>query len=165
MKVRDLMHKGIEIMPPDTPVALLAKKMREKDIGAIPVGSNGQLVGMVTDRDIIVRAVANGKDLSQLTAQDVMTKDITCCRDTDKVRGVLNALEEKQIRRVPVTDENERVVGMVSLGDISKAAPRKAEKSCGRWQRITLETAKDTREGPQRLAQLFPSGSRGRPTP
>ena len=128
MKVRDLMHKGIEIMPPDTPVAKLAENMREKDIGAIPVGSNGQLVGMVTDRDIIVRAVANGKDLSQLTAQDVMTKGVMCCRDTDKVRDVLNVMEEKQIRRVPVTDENERVVGMVSLGDISKAAPRKARE-------------------------------------
>jgi CBS domain-containing protein len=126
MKVRDLMHKGVEIMPPDTLVTNLAKKMREKDIGAIPIGSNGQLIGMVTDRDITVRAVANGKDLSQLTAQDVMTKGVVCCRDTDKVRDVLHIMEEKQIRRVPVTDENERVVDMVSLGDISKAVPGKA---------------------------------------
>jgi CBS domain-containing protein len=128
MKVRDLMHKGVEIMAPDTPVTKLAKKMREKDVGAIPVGSNGQLVGMVTDRDITVRAVANGKDLSQLTAQDVMTKGVVCCRDTDKVRDVLHIMEEKQIRRVPVTDENERVIGMVSLGDISKATPGKARE-------------------------------------
>jgi CBS domain-containing protein len=126
MKVCDLMHKGIEIMPPDTPVTKLANKMREKDIGAIPVGSNGQLVGMVTDRDIIVRAVANGKDLSQLTAQDVMTNGVTCCRDTDKVRDVLNVMEEKQIRRVPVTDEDDKVVGIVSIGDISAAMSGKA---------------------------------------
>lgn len=125
MKVRDLMHRGVEIMAPETPVTKLAKKMREKDIGAIPVGNNGQLVGMVTDRDITVRAVANGKDISQLTAQDVMTKGVVCCRDTDKVRDVLHIMEEKQIRRVPVTDEQERVIGMVSLGDISKSIPGK----------------------------------------
>jgi CBS domain-containing protein len=128
MKVRDLMHKGVEIMAPDTPVTKLAKKMREKDIGAIPVGANGKLLGMVTDRDITVRAVANGKDLSQLTAQDVMTKGVVCCRDTDKVRDVLQIMEKKQIRRVPVTDENERVVGMVSLGDISQGLPGKARE-------------------------------------
>jgi len=126
MKVRNLMHKGVEIMTPDTPVTKLAKKMREKDIGAIPVGSNGKLVGMVTDRDITVRAVAKGKDLTQLTAQDVMTKGVVCCRDTDKVRDVLEVMEDKQIRRVPVIDDNERVIGMVSLGDISKAMPGKA---------------------------------------
>jgi CBS domain-containing protein len=128
MKVRDLMHDGVEIMAPDTPVTKLAKKMREKDIGAIPIGSNGELLGMVTDRDITVRAVANGKDLSQLTAQDVMTKGVVCCRDTDKVRDVLHIMEEKQIRRVPVTDENERVIGMVGLGDISHGAPGKARE-------------------------------------
>ena len=109
MKVRNLMHKGVEIMTPDTPVTKLAKKMREKDIGAIPVGSNGKLVGMVTDRDITVRAVAKGKDLTQLTAQDVMTKGVVCCRDTDKVRDVLHIMEEKQIRRVAVTNSSLRL--------------------------------------------------------
>ena len=126
MKVRDLMHTGVEIMAPDTPVTKLAKKMREKDIGAIPVGTNGKLVGMVTDRDITVRAVANGKDISQMTAQDVMTKGVVCCRDTDRVREVLGVMEEKKIRRVPVTDDNDQVIGMVSLGDISKSVSGKA---------------------------------------
>jgi CBS domain-containing protein len=120
------MHKGIEIMAPDTPLAKLARLMREKDIGAIPVGRNGELVGMVTDRDITVRAVANGKDVSQLTAQDVMTKGVICCHDTDKVRDILDIMEEKQIRRIPVRDESERVIGMVSLGDISTAVPGKS---------------------------------------
>ena len=98
MKVRDLMHKVVEVMTPDTPVIKLAKKMREKDIGAIPVGGNGNLVGLVTDRDITVRAVANGEDLTQLTAQDAMTKGVVCCRDTDKVRD-----------RVPVTNSSLRL--------------------------------------------------------
>ena len=121
MKVRDLMHKGVEIMPPETSIAKLAKKMRELDVGAIPIGSNGKLIGIVTDRDITLRAVANGKDLSQLTAHDVMTKGVACCRDTARLRDVVHMMEEKKIRRVPVTDEEENVIGMVALGDISAA--------------------------------------------
>ena len=125
MKVRELMHKGVEIVAPDTPLAKLAKTMREKDIGAVPVATNGKLVGIVTDRDITVRAVANGKDLSRMTAEDVMTKGVVCCRDNDKLRDVIGMMEEKKIRRIPVTDENEHIVGMVSLGDISSGAPAK----------------------------------------
>ena len=97
--------------------------MREKDIGAVPVATNGKLLGMVTDRDITVRAVANGKDLSQMTAKDVMTKGVVCCRDDDKLRDVIGMMEEEKIRRIPVTDANDHLVGMVSLGDISSAAP------------------------------------------
>ena len=123
MKVRELMHKGVEVVTPDTPLTKLAKTMREKDIGAVPVATNGKLVGMVTDRDITVRAVANGKDLSKMTAEDVMTKGVVCCRDDAKLRDVIGMMEEKKIRRIPVTDENEHVVGMVSLGDISSGAP------------------------------------------
>jgi CBS domain-containing protein len=126
MKVRDLMHKGVEIMAPDTPLMKLAKKMRDMDIGAIPIGTDGKLVGMVTDRDITIRAVANGKDPASLTAKDVMTKGVVCCRESDKLRDVLEVMEEKRIRRVPVTDESERFIGMVSLGDISAAASDKA---------------------------------------
>ena len=123
MKVRELMHKGVEVVTPDTPLTKLAKTMREKDIGAVPVATNGKLVGIVTDRDITVRAVANGKDLSKMTAEDVMTKGVVCCRDDDKLRDVIGMMEEKKIRRIPVTDENEHVVGMVGLGDISSGAP------------------------------------------
>jgi CBS domain-containing protein len=121
MKVRDLMHKGVEIMPPETPIAKLAKKMRELDVGAIPIGSDGKLIGIVTDRDITLRAVAGGKDLSQITAHDVMTKGVVCCRDTARLRDVVHMMEEKKIRRVPVTDEEENVIGMVALGDLSAA--------------------------------------------
>lgn len=125
MQVRDMMHKGVEIVAPDTLVTKLAQTMRENDIGAIPVGTNGKLVGMVTDRDIAVRAVANGTEISQLTAHDVMTKGVVCCRDTARVRDVVQIMEAKKIRRVPVTDEKDQVVGMISLGDISDAVPGK----------------------------------------
>ena len=125
MKIRELMHQGIEVMPPDTPVAKLAQRMREKDIGAIPVGTKDELQGIVTDRDITVRAVANGKDIGKLTAADVMTKGAVCCRDDEKVRDVLRTMEERQIRRIPVVNEKHHLIGMISLGDISQAMPDK----------------------------------------
>ena len=128
MKIREVMHKGVEVMAADTPVAKLAEKMRDKDIGAIPIGSSSQIVGMVTDRDITIRAVANGKDMSKLTAQDVMTKGAVCCHDTESVRDVLRTMEERQIRRIPVFDEGEHLVGIVSLGDISEALPGKTRE-------------------------------------
>lgn len=125
MKIRELMHKGIEVMPPETPLTKLAQKMREKDIGAVPVGTKEELQGMVTDRDIALRAVANGKDVAKLTAADVMTKGAICCRDDEKVRNVLKTMEEKQIRRIPVLDDKHHLIGMISLGDISNAMPDK----------------------------------------
>ena len=92
--------------------------MREQDIGAIPVGENDRLIGMVTDRDIALRAVADGKDISRLTARNVMTKGIAWCRDTDDVSQALQVMGSKQVRRLPVIDKNKRMVGILSLGDL-----------------------------------------------
>jgi CBS domain-containing protein len=121
-KVKNSMHKGAEWVSPDTPVKVLANVMREQDIGAIPIGENDRLIGMVTDRDVAVRAVADGTDLSALTAKDIMTKGIVCCRDADDVSHAANVMQSKQIRRLPVIDKNEHMVGILSLGDLSHAA-------------------------------------------
>jgi predicted transcriptional regulator len=122
MKVHEMMHKGIESVAPETSVVTLAKMMMQHDIGAIPVGENDQLIGMVTDRDIIVRAVANGKDISKLTARDVMTKGMIYCQDSEEVGDAVRIMESKKVRRLPVLNENKRMVGMLSLGDVSHAA-------------------------------------------
>jgi CBS domain-containing protein len=122
MKVRNSMHKGVEWVTPDTPVKVLANIMREQDIGAIPVGENERLVGMVTDRDLTVRAMANGTEVSALTARDIMTEGIVWCRDGDDVSHAANIMQSKQIRRLPVIDKNKRMVGILSLGDLSHAA-------------------------------------------
>ncbi|KAB2846044.1 MAG: CBS domain-containing protein [Hyphomicrobiaceae bacterium] len=122
MKVKDAMHKGVEWVQPATTVAALAKKMRDLDIGAIPIGENDRLVGMVTDRDITVRAVADAKDVSKLTARDVMSKGIVYCRDDEEIEDAVRIMEQKKIRRLPVLDENKRMVGMLSLGDVSQSA-------------------------------------------
>ncbi len=124
MKVKDVMHKGVEWVSPDTPLAEVAKKMREHDVGAIPVGENDRLVGMVTDRDITIRAVAEDKDISKLSVREVMTSGIIYCRDTEDVGDAIRIMESKQIRRLPVIDENKRMVGIVALGDISHGGSR-----------------------------------------
>jgi CBS domain-containing protein len=122
MKVESIMHKGVEWVSPDTTIAAVAKKMQQFDIGAIPVGENDRLIGMVTDRDIAIRGLANGKDPSKLTARDVMTKGVIYCRDNEDVEEAARTMESKQIRRLPVIDANKRMVGMISLGDVSRVA-------------------------------------------
>ena len=124
MKVREAMHKGAEWVPPETPLAQLAKKMKELDIGSIPIGENDRLVGMVTDRDITCRAVANGKDISNLTARDVMSKGVIYCTDTEDLDDALRLMEVNRIRRLPVISDKKRMVGMLSIGDVSHAASR-----------------------------------------
>jgi CBS domain-containing protein len=123
--VKSAMHNGAEWVGPQTSVTEVAKKMRKLDVGSIPVGENDRLIGMVTDRDIICRGVANGGDLSKLTARDVMTKGIVYCRDRDSIDEALGIMESKQVRRLPVIDDNKRMIGILSFGDISHAAPPK----------------------------------------
>jgi len=123
MIVKDAMHKGAEWLPPTTPLVEIAKKMRDHDIGAVPIGENDRLIGMVTDRDIACRGVANGGDCAKLTARDVMSKNIIYCRDTESVEDAIRIMEDKKIRRLPVINDKKRLVGMLSLGDVSHSLP------------------------------------------
>ena len=119
-----MMHKGVECVSPDTAINLIAKKMRDLDVGAIPVAANGKLVGMVTDRDITIRCVVGNETMSSIKAKDVMTSDVIYCRDNEDVEDAVRIMEGKQVRRLPVLNEAMQVVGMVSLGDLSHALPR-----------------------------------------
>jgi len=119
MKVKEAMHKGTTGVEPSTPVIDIAKYMRDDDVGAIPVRTDGRLVGIVTDRDIACRAVTHSGNISKLTAQDIMTKDVTCCSAEDDLVIALKVMEAKKIRRLPVTDAHKTMIGMLSLGDIS----------------------------------------------
>jgi CBS domain-containing protein len=132
MKAKEAMHKGVEWVSPDTPVTTIAKKMMEQDTGAVPIGENDRLIGMVTDRDITLRAVANGKDVSRLMARDVMTEGIVWCRDIDEVNQAADVMQTKQVRRLPVIDQNKRMVGILSLGDISHAASKRTAAEVAR---------------------------------
>ena len=123
MKVKDAMHKGVDWVSPDTPVAALAKLMRDHDVGAIPIGENDRLVGMVTDRDIVCKGlVQDSFDAHDATARDVMTAEIHCCREDDDLAKAVRHMEELKVRRLPVINKSKRMVGILSLGDVSHSA-------------------------------------------
>lgn len=122
MKVKQAMHAGVDWCAPDTPLSDIARIMRDSDVGAVPIGENDRLVGMVTDRDIVCRGFADGRDPASLTARDVMTGGIVCCREDQDVKEAVRLMEDKQIRRMPVLDANKRMTGMLSLGDLAHAA-------------------------------------------
>jgi len=124
MKVKDAMHKGVDWVGPETPVTELAKLMCEHDIGAIPIGENDRLIGMVTDRDIVCKGMAQADfNLSSATARDVMTPGIHCCREDDDLAKAVRHMEGLKVRRLPVINRNKRMVGILSLGDVSHSAP------------------------------------------
>lgn len=119
MNIAAVMHKGTKWIDPQMTVSKIATIMKEQDIGALPVGENDRLIGMVTDRDLAIRALASGKDINQLTARDVMTKGIVYCRTDQSLEDAIHLMEEKLIRRLPVINEKNRMVGMLALADIS----------------------------------------------
>src|SRR5262252_7623735 len=133
MKVKDAMHKGVEWVGPDTPVIELAKLMRKHDIGAIPIGENDRLVGMVTDRDIVCKGLAeDGFDVRRVTARDVMTPGIHCCRDDDDLAKAVRHMEALKVRRLPVINKSKRMVGILGLGDISHSASSDLLSACAK---------------------------------
>src|SRR4030088_3429563 len=124
MKVNDAMHKGVDWVSPYTPHTELAKLMREHDIGAIPIGESDRLIGMVTDRDIVCKGLAEDNfDAGRATARDVMTPGIHCCREDDDLAKAVRHMEGLKIRRLPVINKSKRMVGILSLGDVSVSAP------------------------------------------
>lgn len=131
MKVKEAMHKGVEWVAPDTPVAELAKLMRDNDIGSIPIGEDDRLIGMVTDRDIVCKGLTqDGFDPGHATARDVMTPEIHCCREDDNLDKAMRHMEGLHIRRLPVINQSKRMVGILSLGDVSHAAPNDLLSEC-----------------------------------
>ena len=142
MKVKDAMHKGVDWVSPDTPVTELAKLMCEHDIGAIPIGQNDHLIGMVTDRDIVCKGLAlDNFDAHRATARDVMTPSIHCCRDDDDLAKAVKHMEELKVRRLPVINKSKRMVGILSLGDVSNSAPGDLLSECARAFRLITETS------------------------
>jgi CBS domain-containing protein len=124
MQVKEAMHRGAEWMEPTASLVEISRRMRDEDIGSIPIGENDRLVGMVTDRDIVVKALADGADVQNKTARDVMTEGIVYCHDDAELDEAIRIMEDSKIRRLPVIDGNKRLVGILSLGDISDAAGR-----------------------------------------
>lgn len=120
MKVRQCMSDDVAIAAPAQTIRDAARMMKNIDAGFLPVGENDRLVGMITDRDIAIRAVANGKG-PDTQIRDVMSKEILYCFEDDDVDEVSANMAEEQIRRMPVLNREKRLVGVISLGDIAQA--------------------------------------------
>lgn len=121
-QVADAMTRGVRTICPSDNLVQAARAMTELDIGALPVCDGDRLLGMVTDRDIVVRGVAQGQASDQVHVAEVMTEDAAWCYADDKVEEVLDRMRALQIRRLPVVDRNKRLVGMLSLGDVAVKA-------------------------------------------
>jgi CBS domain-containing protein len=121
--VADVMTRDVRTLGPNDSVVAAARCMDELNVGVIPVCDGGKLVGMVTDRDIVVRGVAQEGELRSMKLADVMSAHVRCAHADDDVDKVLSEMAEAQIRRLPVVDEGERLVGIVSLGDIAAKNP------------------------------------------
>lgn len=119
MKVAEIMSKNVSYVTLDTSLREAAEMMKSKDIGSIPVTDGEKLKGMLTDRDIVTRAVAAGKDPAKTTAKEAMTKRISYVFDDDDIGEAAESMKSRQIRRLAVLNRAKRLVGMVSLGDIA----------------------------------------------
>jgi CBS domain-containing protein len=121
MKVSDVVTRSVRVASPDQTIQEAAQMMADLDAGIVPVGQNDRLVGMLTDRDIAVRAVAQGWG-PDAKIGDVMTTDVKYCFDDEDTDEVCQNLADQQIRRIPVVDRNKQLVGIVSLGDLALSA-------------------------------------------
>jgi CBS domain-containing protein len=113
------MTRDVRLLSPDQTIREAASLMADVDVGSLPVGENDRLVGMITDRDIVIRAVAQGKSADTKVA-DVMSKEMLYCFDTDDIDDVARNMGKAQVRRLPVVNSDKRLVGIVSLGDLAR---------------------------------------------
>jgi CBS domain-containing protein len=118
MKVKEVMSHDVAVVSPDDTIQKAAFTMGEIDAGLLPVGETDRLVGMITDRDIAIRAVAAGMDPAT-KVRDVMSAEVKYCFEDEDVSHVSQNMAELQVRRLPVVDREKRLVGIISLGDIA----------------------------------------------
>ncbi|WP_315918251.1 CBS domain-containing protein [Mesorhizobium sp. SP-1A] len=119
MKISGCMTRDVKVASPEQSVRDAAKMMDQLDAGIIPVGESDRLVGMITDRDIVIRGVAQGKG-PDTSVRDVMSREVMYCYDDEEVEDVLANMGDLQVRRLPVLNRDKRLVGIVSIGDLAR---------------------------------------------
>jgi CBS domain-containing protein len=139
MQAKEIMSPNVETISPETPVRDAAQKMKGYDVGFLPVVEGNKLAGTLTDRDIAIRVVADGKDPAYCKTREVMTHDAVWCYDDQEADEVANTMAEKEIRRVMIVNRKQELVGVISIGDLAKV---------GGEQRKTGETIKTIAEAP-----------------
>ncbi len=125
MRVSEIMTRDVHLASPNDTITAVARQMAENDIGFMPVGDHDRLIGMITDRDIVVRGVADGMD-PQARVADIMTTDVKYCFDDDEVDDVARNMGDIQVRRLPVVNHDKQLVGIVSLADAAREQPQMA---------------------------------------
>jgi CBS domain-containing protein len=132
MNIKEIMSSNVEIVSPDTLLQEVARKMQASDCGSVLVGKDDRLVGMITDRDLALRCMAESHHPAETTANQVMTKQILYCRDTDSLEDVALDMTKNKVRRLPVLDKDKRLVGIVSLGDLALHSTDEHHRICGK---------------------------------
>lgn len=117
--ISDIMTRDVQSLAPTDSIVRAAQLMSEINVGVVPVCANGRVLGLVTDRDIVLRGVARGPDCSAVKLSDVMSSDVQVCYQDQDLSQVMVKMGDSQIRRLPVLDREERLVGILSLGDVA----------------------------------------------
>jgi CBS domain-containing protein len=128
MHIRDVMTGGVMLASPSMPLTDAAAAMRDHDIGILPVGENDRLVGTITDRDIAVRIVAEGRDPNKATVRDAMSEGLVYCYEDQEVDEAAALMSRYQVRRLPVINRDKRLVGIVALGDLATSGDTEAQE-------------------------------------
>lgn len=121
-QVSEVMTRGVRSLSPQDSIVVAAQAMQQLDVGVVPVCEGDRLVGLVTDRDLVVRGIALGRPAEKTALETVMSRDLRCCFEDQPVDEVLEQMRDARIRRVPVLDHEEHLVGMLSLGDVAVKA-------------------------------------------
>jgi CBS domain-containing protein len=129
MKVRDIMTKNVETVPETASLTEAAQLMKKLNVGVIPIVNGTKVVGLLTDRDIVLRSTAMGHDPNEVTVSDVMSKSLEYVYQDQDIKEAAKIMADKQIRRLPVLDRQMQMVGIISLGDLSVDADN--EKRAG----------------------------------
>jgi CBS domain-containing protein len=119
LPIREIMTRDVEVIGPDATVREAARKMRDRDVGMLPVLGGDRIMGLVTDRDITVRAIASGLAASRTKIRKIMTPVVAFCYDDEDVQSAIYSMEHRQIRRVLVLNHEEKLVGVLSIGDLA----------------------------------------------
>ena len=119
MQLKEIMTADVEVIRPDSSIADAAKKMRSLDVGSLPVCDGERLLGMITDRDITIRATADGRDPNNTRVRDCMSPEIVYCFEDQSAEEAERLMQEKQIRRLPVLTREKQLAGIIALGDLA----------------------------------------------
>ena len=128
MQVQEMMSQPVDVIDPDTTSREAARRMRDENIGALPVRENGELIGMVTDRDIVARAVAENSLPSNTAVSTVMSQGIYYCFEDDSLEEAARILAEHPVRRLPVLNHAQQLVGIIAIADIARSGDKEAEE-------------------------------------